>query len=51
MTDYQFKTLCCLAWLNLLFQADNMIMAIVAAAFVVAYAGGAIWAEYKESKK
>lgn len=51
MSNRQFRIICALGWLNALLIVDDIPMALVAAAFCIAYATGAIVAQIQEGKQ
>lgn len=51
MSNRQFRTICSLGWLNALLIVDDIAMALVAAAFCITYAVGAILAQIQEGKQ
>ena len=51
MSIRQFRIICALGWLNALLIVDDIAMALVAAAFCITYAIGAILAQIQEGKQ
>lgn len=48
MSNYQFRSIMCIAWLSVLCSSDGLGMAYVAMVAVSAFAAGAIHAKWKE---
>lgn len=51
MSNRQFRTICALGWMNAILVVDDAAMALVAAAFCITYAIGAILAQIQEGKQ
>ena len=51
MSNRQFRIICSIGWLNALLIVDDIGQALVAAAFCIAYATGAIVAQIQEGKQ